>query len=243
MESLASKPVPGASVTGKGESDGKKPSRAPSRKAIAKTSRSFWKTVLRWLAGIVAICVLPLPAIVRLSAWLSSAYGIWPWISVLGGAIATALVVFLVALVLLRKASGGFRWLFKRVMSAVALVYCGYLALLISAGNMGSEAAQETYASLHPSLRLALSTWIPADPSLVIGDAERSPEDLGRMGLPEDEAALHAVTSSGYVHAVDLRTAGRPEWRNFLTTLYFKATGFRVARHTGTTDHLHVSLE
>ena len=124
----------------------------------------------------------------------------------------------------------------------MALVYCGYCALFISASNVKSDEVRATYTSLQPSLRLALSTWLLADPHLVITDAERKPEDYGQMGLPPNEESLHVATSSGYVQAVDLRTVGRPEWRNFLATVYFKLMGFRTLRHAGTADHLHVSL-
>jgi hypothetical protein len=44
------------------------------------------------------------------------------------------------------------------------------------------------------------------------------------------------------VHAVDLRTIGRAEWKNVLLNWYFRSMGFRTLRHVGTADHLHVSL-
>lgn len=245
METLASKPAPGGKPARSKDRQAESPAKVARPAAQAnKARRSTGKTVLRWLTGIVAICVLPLLVLVRLSVWFYSDYGLWPWIAVLGGAAAAALVLVVVALILIRGVTGSFRTpkYLKRTMFALALVYCGYSAMFISASNVKSEQVQETYTSLHPSLRIALSTWILVDPELMITDAERKPEDYGRMGLPENERSLHLVTPSGYVQAVDLRTMGRPEWRNFLTTLYFKAMGFQVLRHLGTVDHLHVSL-
>jgi hypothetical protein len=62
------------------------------------------------------------------------------------------------------------------------------------------------------------------------------------MGLPEPEWSLHYRQEDGWVHAFDLRTNGRSGIRNWFTGTYFRALGFRVLRHVGTADHLHVSL-
>jgi hypothetical protein len=62
------------------------------------------------------------------------------------------------------------------------------------------------------------------------------------MGLPPAEASLHFEQATGYVHALDLRTRGRPEWRNRAVELGFWALGFHSLRHVGTADHLHLSL-
>lgn len=56
------------------------------------------------------------------------------------------------------------------------------------------------------------------------------------------EASLHFPQDDGWVHAVDLRTTGRPEWRNRALEMAFWVFGFHSLRHVGTADHLHVSL-
>jgi len=76
----------------------------------------------------------------------------------------------------------------------------------------------------------------------VVTDAARTREDYAAMGLPPAETSLHFAQSDGYVHALDLRTAGRAEWRNVLVEAGFRMMGFRTLRHVGTADHLHVSL-
>jgi hypothetical protein len=238
MEILASKPAPAGKMS---RPKGSAPSSGP---AGSKTRQPILRTALRWLVAVVAIATLPLLILVRLSVWFYTDYGLWPWIAAVSGAVSGALVFVVAVLIVIKGTTGSFRTptYFKRAVFGLALVYCGYSALVVSAGNAKSKEVRATYTSLHPSLRLALSTWMLADSRLVITDAEREVEDYARMGLPRNEASLHLVTSSGYVHAVDLRAIGRPEWRNFLTTVYFKAMGFRALRHGGTADHLHVSI-
>ncbi len=107
---------------------------------------------------------------------------------------------------------------------------------------MKSEDVQAEYAKVHPLLRLTASALILVDPAAVITDAGRTTEDYFLMGLPSNEASLHFEQETGYVHAVDLRTRGRPEWRNRVVELGFWALGFHSLRHVGTADHLHLSL-
>ena len=83
---------------------------------------------------------------------------------------------------------------------------------------------------------------ILADADAVMTDADRSPEFYARAGLPANESSLHFRQDDGFVHALDLRTINRPEWRNLAAELAFRAMGFHTLRHVGTADHLHVSL-
>jgi len=80
------------------------------------------------------------------------------------------------------------------------------------------------------------------DGDLVVTDTRRTPVDYERMGLPTADWSMHYTQADGYAHAMDLRTIGRSGVRNWLTGLYFKALGFRVLRHVGTADHLHITL-
>ena len=76
----------------------------------------------------------------------------------------------------------------------------------------------------------------------MVTDLGRTAEDYLKMGLPVNETSLHFKLDDRFVHALDLRTVGRTEWRNRLTAGYFRLMGFRTLRHVGTADHLHVSL-
>ena len=62
------------------------------------------------------------------------------------------------------------------------------------------------------------------------------------MGMSSKKHSLHYRQSSGYVHAVDIRTKGRGSIRNFLIRTYFRLMGFNTLRHGGTADHLHISI-
>lgn len=234
MEALASKPPAAKVVKSKGNA----------RAAQKSAWRSIPGAVLRWMTVGAAMATLPLLILVRLSAWFYSDFGLWPWIAVAGGVLSATLVFVIVTLLLIKRASGRIHAprYFKRAILGLAVVYTGYSALFVSAGNVKNEQVKATYTSLHPSLRMTLSTWMLADSRLVITDVERRAEDYDQMGVPRNEASLHFITPSGYVHAVDLRTIDRPEWRNFVATLYFKVMGFRALRHSGSADHLHVSI-
>lgn len=95
---------------------------------------------------------------------------------------------------------------------------------------------------MHPILRVTLATLSLADRNLVVTDIQRSEKDYEKMGLPKMDNSMHYIQQNGYVHAADLRTAGRSELRNRMTEGMFKILGLRTLRHTGTADHLHVYL-
>lgn len=236
METLAAKPSPSLRTTA-----ARPGARAQTQ---SRSGRSILGSAFRWLLAIAGLCVLPLIVLVGMAVWFYLDFGLWPWLSVIAGALAAALALIVFVLILIKAGTGSFRAprYMKRFLVGLTVVYIGYSTLYVAATNVKTDDVRATYRALHPSLRVALSTWMLADPSLVITDAERTVEDYGRMGLPANEKSLHFETESGYVHAVDLRTIGRPEWRNFLTTLYFKGMGFNALRHEGTADHLHVSL-
>ena len=126
------------------------------------------------------------------------------------------------------------------VITAIGI---GFLLMYINAGNVKQDAIREEYLELHPVLRLNISLFVLFDQESVITDASRAPEDYKIMGLKSLKNSLHYPQSDGYVHAVDLRTNGRTEFRNKWVERIFKAMGFRVLRHVGTGDHLHISLK
>jgi hypothetical protein len=130
----------------------------------------------------------------------------------------------------------------KWIATPLVVLYLAHALLFLSSVNAKSEEVRAYYTSLHPLLRLSVSTLVILDGSVVITDTAREPRDYERMGLPVYESSLHFRQRDGYVHAMDLRTIGRGELRNWATKTYFRLLGFRVLRHVGTADHLHVSL-
>ena len=131
-----------------------------------------------------------------------------------------------------------------RFVFAILLVigYSTYAVVYLSDSNVKSPEIKTTYTSLHPILRLSISTIVFIDKSLLITDGKRLPEDYKKMELKTKRQSLHYVQSDGYVHAVDIRTKNQSEFRNNLLKIYFKMMGLNTLRHVGTEDHLHISL-
>jgi len=130
----------------------------------------------------------------------------------------------------------------KWVALPLVVFYCGYSLLYFASVHAKSAPVRAYYTSVHPLLRLALSTAILVDRDILITDTGRQPDDYGRMGLPENLRSRHYRGADGWVHAVDLRTAGHGTLKNWGVQLYFWSMGFETKRHVGTADHLHVEL-
>jgi hypothetical protein len=142
------------------------------------------------------------------------------------------------------RGGGRRRWRFvlQWVAAPTVLVYCGLGLVHLSAANAKTEAVRTEYRTIHPLLRLGLSTWLVVDRDLVATDFDRVPQDYAAMGLDVLTSSRHFVQDDGFAHAMDLRTNGRSGLRNALTQWYFEMMGFDTLRHVGTADHLHVSL-
>ena len=205
--------------------------------------RSVWTVVRVALLGTLVL-LLPFVVLVRSAVYFYAHRGFSAWLAI-GAALGLSLALVssyaawasfhLTGRVHLRAA---IRWV---ALPLVAL-YGGYSLLYLSQMNAKGPEVLSYYRSLHPVLRVAVSTLVVVDRHLVITDLRREPADYAVLGLPAAEASLHYPQPDGYVHALDLRTIGRPNWRNVLVAAYFRAMGFRTLRHVGTADHLHVAL-
>jgi hypothetical protein len=196
------------------------------------------------------VIILPFAVLVRGSVFIYE-HGETPvWLALLVAAFLTAGVVtaYSVWLVkkLYRKGTRGTRALVlpvaKWVGVPLVLFYCGYSLLYIASVNAKSEPVREYYTSLHPLLRLSVSTLVLVDRDMLITDAGRLPEDYKRMGLPVNGRTRHYRQHDGWIHAIDLRTSGRGAIKNRGVQLYFWLMGFDTRRHVGTADHLHIEL-
>lgn len=203
--------------------------------------------------GVLAACgqflllaALPFLVLVRVSVFFYSHYGYATWPALAVGAVCTLALVTAYAAWLWRRITGRTRTrelvLARRVALPLVLAYLIYALVYVSSGNAKSDRVRAYYTSLHPLLRLALSTWILLDREIVITDLARRPEDYATMKLPPLDGSLHYRQRDGYAHAADLRTAGRGFVKNGLVRLYFWSMGFDTLRHVGTADHLHVEL-
>lgn len=200
--------------------------------------------VAHWVAIVAVLAILPFALLIRGGVFAFQEWGLPTWPALMLSATGSALLLGAYAWAISRRlgASQGIRKLFTRAAMGVGIAYVVYGLVFIASENVKSEEIQAQYASVHPLLRIAASALILVDPASVITDAGRTPEDYWLMGLPTNEASLHFEQETGYVHALDLRTNGRPEWRNRAVELGFWALGFHSLRHVGTADHLHLSL-
>lgn len=197
------------------------------------------------LAALKGITIVALPFVlyVRTGVELYSR-GAPSWIAILTSMLLTIGIVAAYAIWLSRRMAGSQRARSVAKWIAVPLVaaWSGYSLLYLAGTNAKSDDVRAHYTSLHPVLRVALSTIILVNPDLVITDMARQPQDYTRMGLPVNDRTRHYQQPDGWVHAVDLRTIGRSEIENRAVQLYFWSMGFSTLRHVGTADHLHVQL-
>lgn len=199
---------------------------------------------LRLAGKVLLFALLPFSALVWVSVFLYARHDYPVWVALAGGVGSTLLIVTAYAAWLSRRLTGRapVLALARRVALPLVLAYAGYALLYVSSGHAKSEQVRGYYRSLHPLLRVALSTWMLVDREIVITDLVRRPEDYPAMGLPVYDGSLHYVQADGYAHAADLRTLGRSALWNGAVRLYFWSMGFGTLRHVGTADHLHVEL-
>jgi len=217
-------------------------------KQKAPASPAEWRALagdaVRGVLKVALIIGLPFAVLVRGAVFIHE-HGRAPvWMALLVAALLTAAVVTAYAVWVSHKFTGRRRVLplAKWVALPLVVFYCGYSLLYLARVNAKSAPVRAYYTSLHPLLRLALSTLILADRDMLITDSGRQPEDYGRMGLPANSRTRHYRQKDGWVHAVDLRTSGRGELKNRSVQLYFWLMGFETRRHVGTADHLHIEL-
>jgi len=199
---------------------------------------------VRLAAKALAVALLPFLVLVKVAVYLYSHQGYSTVLALASGTACTAALVTAYAAWLWHRFTGRVRLALvaRRFALPLVVAYCGYALIYLSSANVKSDRVRAYYASLHPLLRVALSTLILADRELVITDLARGPNDYATMGLVPNDGSLHYVQRDGYAHAADLRTAGRGELENRLVQAYFWSMGFATLRHNGTSDHLHVEL-
>lgn len=201
----------------------------------------------RWIGRVFAVALLallPFFLLIRVSLLGYSHYGMNGWAALLAGIIATILVLLLYGVYLSVKFRGKARIhrYMVRGIAGLVVAYCAYGLIYLSSYHVKSEEIRSYYRTLHPILRVTVTTASLADSDLLVTDLRRTPGDYRDMGLDPRQQSLHFEQPTGYVHAVDLRTVGKAEWKNWLTRQALHLLGFRTLRHVGTADHLHVAL-
>lgn len=197
-----------------------------------------------WVLLIVALSVIPFFILIKTSIYLNVDKGLNEWVALLGGIGVTVSMLLMYVFLVFRKVNNKKLMLRFGLGGVGALVggFCLYGLLYLSSVNAKSDSVKEVYRSLHPILRVAVATTTLAENDLVITDIKRSVEDYAKMGLPANQNSLHFSQPDGFVHAIDLRTKGHSEIRNFILSHSLRMMGFETLRHVGTGDHLHISL-
>jgi len=230
------------SMFGKLDSENPKFSITKSRPDRKRTS-SFGKLLFYIFAG-AGIALLPLFLLIRgaLYAWQNWELNAWLSLSLSAGCTVILLSFYVVLLV--RWISGAWKfskWI-PRTTGFLILVYCCYTLFYISSLHTKTKEVRSHYLSLHPLLRVTTATLALFDDELIITDTKREAADYERMGLPANQNSLHFEQEDGFVHAIDLRTINRSAFQNAVLKFTYRAAGFKTLRHTGTADHLHVSV-
>lgn len=191
---------------------------------------------------VLLILTAPFLMLIRGAVWLYHGHGFPTWLALGASSVATLALLSGYAALVSRRFTGRARLglMAKWVAAPLVVGYCGYALLYLSRVNAKDDAVRSVYTATHPLLRVAVTTLILADRDAVITDLARTPDDYRRMGLPVNQRSLHYPQADGWVHAVDLRT--RSLFRSLLVEWCFRVMGFDTLRHTGTADHLHVSL-
>lgn len=202
------------------------------------------KKIVAFGFGLLFMLILPFLVLIRSSVYLYTNYGMNGWLALSLGVSVTILLLLIYAVIVnysLRQSARIHKYL-RRGIALLVVAYCGYGLLYFSGVNAKSAEVKSYYQSLHPIMRVTMATTILFNDDIIVTDMHRTPDDYRSMGLPVRDQSLHYPQKSGYVHAVDIRTKGRPEWKNRITEITFKLFGLSTLRHVGTADHLHISL-
>lgn len=221
--------------------------RKSSRSSSSSSGGGGWKLIF-WPFRIILALVLPFFLLIRASVFFHQQFEMNLWLSLgIGGLLTFFLLYYYLGRISRliwgkKKAEKRSPVAKLRIATVVVAGFCLYALLFLSARNAKTETVHGQYTTVHPFLRLAVSTLTIFDRDLVITDMSRTHSDYDDMGLAPKRNSLHYPQADGYVHAIDLRTNDRAEWRNTALKGYFWLMGFRTLRHVGTADHLHVSL-
>jgi hypothetical protein len=152
--------IEAAAASVKGSRSGGSP-RGPRPVRKGSGSRS-WR-LIRWTALAIVALLLPFWVLILGSTIAAETLDIGPWMSLLVAAVATSSLIaiyFWVATRRLGQRPG--RWI-PRLSVAVVLAYCVYGLVFISPKHLKDPEIAETYTSLHPVIRLSLSTLVLVD--------------------------------------------------------------------------------
>ena len=188
--------------------------------------------IIYFLIKVFLLLSLPFICLVRGAVYLYEVEQLGSWVSIFGAAGITVFLLIIYMIFFYGRITGKVGSLSKKLWMASILVlgYGIHGLYFFSSQNAKHKDVKNEFTSLHPILRLSVSTIVHLDEGLIMTDANRVPEDYKRMGLKSKNNSLHYKQSNGYVHAFDVRVKNRSWLRNSLLQLYFKAMGFNTLR-------------
>lgn len=206
------------------------------------------RALLLFMLKFFTLLLLPFVILIRGAVFMHENYNSNPAMAITSGALMTVILLIIYFAYFYFRTTGRFgnaRTLKLKMLGATALViaFCFNGLLFLKGKHAKNEAIRKEFVSLHPILRLSISTILLVDRDFILTDASRLPEDYAKMGLSGKSQSLHFKQKSGYAHAFDVRTKNRSELRNRILQGYFEMMGFNTLRHFGSDDHLHISLK
>ena len=142
------------------------------------------------IAGFVA---LPFVVLIGGAVWLYRVQAIPTWLALAASGILAAGLLTAYAAWIYQRLTGEarLRFIFTRFALPLIVFYCGYTLLYLSGVNAKTEDVRRYYPTVHPLLRVALSTAVLFDRDIVVTDTRRESSDYSRMGLPPSDNSLH----------------------------------------------------
>jgi len=196
-----------------------------------------FKTIVLFLCSVI----LPFIVSVKGSVYFYESHQLPTYISILLGLVSAIIINTVLIMYWFKSYNINPKNTFK-VSFIIMLLFVGYGTFMLRDSNAKSTSVKDEFYSLHPILRLGVGGLSILDQNLVVTDMKRDVKDYDGMGLKRNSNSLHLMQSTGYVHAVDLRTNGRFFLWNWIVQSYFWICGFDTLRHVGNADHLHISL-
>ena len=200
--------------------------------------------MLRLIIRVLLLISMPFILLIRGAIYLHEVHHLAPIICILGGLGMATFLLTIYMLFFYGRVTGAVGNVKRKLWMAFFLVgiFSMHGLFFLSTKNVKHSKIQKKFLSIHPILRLSISTIIRFDQTLIITDSNRMPEDYRKMGMKSKKHSLHYKQKSGYIHAIDIRTNNRSFLRNYLIRGYFWIMGFNTLQHGGTGAHLHVSL-
>ena len=151
------------------------------------------RTLISFLLKLILFLTLPFIVLIRGAIHLHEYNQYPPSLSLLGGIFLATLLLTIYLIFFRGQLTGEVGSIRTKLWLALFLVigYGAHGLFFFSDANSKSSQVQKEFRELHPILRVSISTLIHLDPSLIVTDANRHPEDYRKMGMSSKKHSLH----------------------------------------------------